>query len=231
MYKVPLVFSILISWQSYAAILTTDFNGLPEGVRGQAFTNNGITFSGFDDYLSPQQSASLNIDRFDMDGLAGDAPPFNVLTFGGYAPGEDMHYGRFGSADIHFDGPIADNAYVYIYGPGHIGHATENKLTLQALFGNTLIATDSITFDYKGPGLHLQSLSITSAGNFTRLRLLASGEDFRTRGKQGTVFIALHEVLITTKSVPEPGTITLFSLLVFVPRLSRLSQLSAIWPV
>ncbi|WDE11538.1 PEP-CTERM sorting domain-containing protein [Thalassomonas haliotis] len=212
MYKLITLIWLFISLQANAGFLITEFGRDVEGYHGGIFSNNGITFSNFDGYIDQRLQPGFYIDTYDLDGASGDFPPFNLLTFGSYTPGVDVNYGRFGSADIDFDAPLGDEVYLYFYGSESPDNAIGNILTLEALFDDAVVASDSVKVEYQEPGLELQSLHIPIGTPFNRLRLVASEPD----SNQGPVFLGIQEVVIYTlpETVPEPGTLMLFSMLI-----------------
>jgi hypothetical protein len=173
-------------------ILTANFDDLTEGALGATFTDGGITFSDLDQYFAYPYNHT-----FTAEWAAGYlSPPFtppNVLNFGGYSPGPDGGFGRFGSCTISFGGN-ATSASVDVFQGVVNFESSPNILTLQAWSGTELVASSSISF---ATPVACQTLSV-SASDFDHLNLVASGPL-----GNGAVYIVLDNVAI--QLVPEPS--------------------------
>jgi hypothetical protein len=189
-----------LSSGAIAAVAT--FDSLPEGITGTTFTNGGITFFDLDQRLADIPSVfaieSATPELFDS---SFSAP--NYLSFGGFAEGSDFGFGRFGSTRIT-TGSTGTAARLDLF--SLLFSPSNNILTLEALLGETVVASTSVAvaeFAAIGEdGLVGQTLAIADV-TFDQLRIVASGlED------EGTVTIGIDNVQIEeTASVPEPGSV------------------------
>lgn len=179
------------------ALLVATFDQFSEGKMSPSFTDDGITFS--------------NLNRY---GVTGDfviesgtvaengiffSPP-NYLSTGGFIPGPEESFGRFGSADITF-GSTANLASLDLFGPSGF----DNLITLNAFFNGSLVASDSVLLPLAGEGVFHETLNISGV-TFDQLQLVSSGTS-----NGGASFIGIDNVILDTVpvSVPEPATVLL----------------------
>jgi len=173
--------------------LTANFDDLTEGSEGSSFSDGGISFSNIDERILGPTFYTFDIQATTAN-LPGFSPP-NYLTFVGYTPGDTSGYsfGRFGSATIGFPG-IASFASMDIFG---FGTSSLNTLTLEAMLGDNVVDSDTVTFYSTNPG-GVVYLPLSVSGIFDSLELVAAGSD-----NNGTDFFGMDNVNITV--VPEPS--------------------------
>jgi hypothetical protein len=185
--------------------LVANFDSFSEGFYGQTITDGGITFTDLDLYLEdPLFIPVFCVDATTSDTMGPFFSPPNYLTTGPYAPGPIGGFTRFGSADILFSG-LASAARIDIFSSGLPPEAQNNRLALEALLGQNVVATDEMDFLVRSrgvQGVQHEILSITGV-SFDSLRLRAYGP-----GDTGFVSIAIDNVEI----IPEPATLVLFGL-------------------
>ena len=179
-------------------VLTANFDSMAEGVAGTTFTDGGITFSNLDRRFPGQPAPNIFTIEWTTASIPGFTQP-NYLTFGAYTPGNagSFSLGRFGSADIDFSG-MATSVTMDIIG---VGTTSSNTLTLEGIFGGSVVASDTVNFLYPTHSVIYRPLSIS--GMFDRLRLVAAGPD-----DSGIVGFGVDNVNVTL--VPEPAAATLF---------------------
>lgn len=184
---------------AYATIYTATFDDLGEGPVGTSFSDGGLTFSDIDERIPEPSIYSFDIDQ----ATATLPPPFsppNVLTFGGYIPGPECAFGRFGSAWIDFSG-IGSSASLDVFS---LAGYPQNTLSLEAWDGSTMVASVSTSFANPNT-IQYSSLALNNVAPFDRLELVSSGPvDY------GVSFIDLDNVSVTT--VPEPNGLSLMIL-------------------
>lgn len=171
--------------------LTANFDDLTEGSQGGSFSDGGISFFNLDERI-PEAPAygTFTIQATTAD-LPGFSPP-NYLTFGGYVPGDTsgFGFGRFGSASIAFPG-TALSASMDIFG---FGDSSLNTLTLEAMLGDNVVDSDTVTF--YNTSLYIVYLPLSVSGMFDGLKLVAAGSD-----NNGTDFFGMDNLNVTI--IPE----------------------------
>ncbi|NJO75278.1 MAG: PEP-CTERM sorting domain-containing protein [Leptolyngbyaceae cyanobacterium RM1_406_9] len=189
-----------ISSGAIAAVAT--FDSLSEGTAGTTLTDGGITFFDLDQRLADTiPSFSIESAAPELFDSSFSAP--NYLSFGSFAEGEEFGFGRFGSTRIAAGTPgtaASLDLFSLLFSP------SSNALTLEALLGETVVASTSVALSAFEPigedGLVRQTVAIADV-TFDQLRLIASGPD-----DDGVVFIGLDNVRIEeTTSVPEPASV------------------------
>ena len=173
--------------------LTANFDNLTEGSQDSSFSDGGINFSNIDERILGPANYT-----FDIQATTANSPGFshpNYLTFGGFVPGDTggFGFGRFGSASMGFPG-IASFASMDIFG---FGSPSLNTLTLEAMLGNNVVDSDTVTF-YNPNSKDVVYRPLSVSGTFDSLKLVAAGSD-----NDGTDFFGIDNVNITV--VPEPS--------------------------
>jgi hypothetical protein len=183
---------------------TATFDSLAEGGVGYTFTEGGITFSNFDNYLSfwnPQfhiEDAST--------GLVGSKfSPNNALGFGSPASGGSTAYSRFGSLSMAVNG-VATIGSLDIFSTAS---SRGNILTLNAYYGGNLVKSESVYtsgFDNYANLRYQYTLGIDGI-QFDELRLVSSGYY-----QGGATFLLIDNVVMTTP-IPPAGVLLASGLL------------------
>jgi hypothetical protein len=194
--------SVTLASPTLAAIAT--FDNFSEGFSGTTLTDAGVTFFDLDQGLSELVPYRFHIDSTTEDYLGSSFSPSNYLTFGSFAEGADVAFGRFSSMRIT-TGDVENSVSLDLF--TQLFYPSNTILTLEALQGGSLVASTSASvsdFEVVGTSdLRQQTLSIRDL-EFDELRLSASGFD-----EEGIAFIGVDNVRI---SVPEPTSF--FGLLV-----------------
>jgi len=188
-----------ISSGAIAAVAT--FDSLSEGTAGTTLTDGGITFFDLDQRLADSiPSFSIESATPELFDSSFSAP--NYLSFGGFAEGEEFGFGRFGSTRITA-GTTGTSASLDLF--SLLFSPSNNALTLEALLGETVVASTSVAlsaFEPIGDGLVRQTVAIADV-TFDQLRLIASGPD-----DDGVAFVGIDNVRIEeTTRVPEPVSV------------------------
>jgi hypothetical protein len=149
-----------------ARAATADFDALTEGTNGSVITDGGLTFTNLDNRGVSPPPGNIAIDQADADlgGMAGFTAT-NALGFGGYSPGPNGAFGRFGSIEIS-SGGLGESAEVNVFENG--GYAG-TVLRLEALLGGVTVATDSDPLS-GGFGIVGHTLTVSGA-TFDTLRV------------------------------------------------------------
>ncbi|MEG3436090.1 calcium-binding protein [Pannus brasiliensis CCIBt3594] len=188
-------------------LIATFDDGWVEGDVAPTIVSGGITFSNIDPYLPPDNGGNSTVGAIDALGTLdsftslGSFASANILTFGGYVPGDSYAFGRFGSMDISAGGQ-ANSATLEIFSLPF--GSPENTLTLQAFLNGVVVATDaSLISDFTaaaaGSGTLHRTFSIANTP-FDSLKLVASGPI-----DSGAVFIGIDNVAIALDgSTPPP---------------------------
>jgi hypothetical protein len=168
--------------------LTANFDNLPESILGASFSDDGIGFSnldeGFPNGVFAIQSATNTIPGF--------SPP-NYLTFGAFASGGALSFGRFSSMSIDLS-RTGLFASLDIFGPSFMQQS--NTLTLEAILNGNVVNSDTVTLNGPVDGeIVYETLSVS--GTFDSLALVAAGPE-----SNGDDFIGMDNVTLTV--VPEP---------------------------
>jgi hypothetical protein len=176
-----------------SSYLFANFDDLPESSLGHSFSDGGIGFSSLDQRL-PGRTI---VGNFGIVATTAILPGFsepNFLTFGTFGVGisDGYAFGRFGSADINFQG-TGTSASMDIFGSSNL---SSNTLTLEAILGGNIVASDTVNF-YGSSSATPVFRPLSISGIFDSLRLVASGPD-----ENGTVIFGMDNVSITV--VPEP---------------------------
>jgi len=171
-----------------------NFDSFSEGDNGLTITDGGITFKNLDRYWDQGYPGSFCIEASTSEQMGPFFSPPNYLNAGGYVPGPGAGFGRFGSADIVFNG-LASSAQVDIFylpaGP------SSNRLALEAIQGGNVVATAEMGF-VVASGIQRELLAITGV-SFDSLRLRAYGPD-----SNGAVGIGIDNVEIVSVPGNEP---------------------------
>lgn len=201
---------------SGAIAATATFDSLPEGTTRTTLTDGGITFFDLDQRLTDAiPSFTIESTTSELFGSSFSAP--NYLSFSGFVEGEGFSFGRFGSTRIT-TGTTATSASLDLFS---LFPPSNNSLTLEALLGETVVASTSVALSEFEPidedGLVQQTLAIADV-TFDQLRLVASGPD-----DDGIAFFGIDNVRIDeAASVPESvsiaGILAIGALLVGIKR-------------
>jgi len=178
-------------------VLTANFDNLYEGSVGHSFVNGGITFANLDQRILGANPPGNFIIETTTTNLPGFTLP-NYLSFGGYTPGPAYSFGRFGSADIDFDG-TATAATMDIVA---LVSSSGNILMLEGMSGGSVVASNFMSFQSSAAGMVFRSLSIS--GTFDSLRLVAMGPN-----DDGAVLFGMDNVRVTLVPEPAAGTVLL----------------------
>src|ERR1051325_5722294 len=191
-----------------AQVLLADFNDLAQGFVGKSFTDGGITFSNLEMRGYPSHVFAIQTASGDLQGFS--AP--NFLVFGGYSPQPGFLVSRFGSCDISFSG-LATAASINVL----VRYIYPNLLTLHAISNGEIVDSAMLMVSEAPPYF----TTLTVAGDFDRLRLVASGDY-----DSGAVLLGIDNTTVTI--VAEAGAPSLLVMalgLVYAARRSR-SQLN-----
>ncbi|MEQ1504190.1 MAG: hypothetical protein ABMB14_18250, partial [Myxococcota bacterium] len=158
----------MIAWLvgTVAGAQTADFDTFAEGTNGPSILDGGISFQNMDNRGLSAPPGNIAIDQVDAD-LAGQ-PGFtapNALGFGGYSPGPNAGYGRFGSIELT-NGGLGGSAEVSVFEPG--GHAGLT-VTLEALSAGVVVGSDTQALS-AGFGVAAHTLAVNGV-TFDLLRL------------------------------------------------------------
>jgi len=185
-----------------AIAATATFDSLSEGTVGTTLTDGGITFFDLDQRLA-DAIPTFTIESTTSELLGSSLSAPNYLSFGGFVEGEEFSFGRFGSTRIT-TGTTGISASLDLF--SLLFSPSNNTLTLEALFGEMVVASTSVALSDFEPigedGLVQQTVAIADV-TFDQLRLVASGPD-----DNGVAFLGLDNVRIEeAASVPEPASI------------------------
>jgi hypothetical protein len=190
--------SVLLCGQSLGqGQLVANFDSFSEGYHGLTITDGGITFTDLDMYWD-EGPGGFCVEASTSATMGPFFSPPNYLTTSGYVPGPIASFGRFGSANILFSGQ-GSAARMDIFYP--LSEPSNNRLALEALLGQNVLATAEMGFLGGSAGQH-ELLAITGV-SFDSLRLRAYGPE-----DNGAVFIGIDNVEI----VPEPAMLVLLGL-------------------
>lgn len=163
--------------------LAANFDDLTEGIPGTSFSDGGIGFSNLDQGV-PNGVFAI---QAATNTIPGFSPP-NYLTFGAFATGGALSFGRLRSMSIGLSG-IGSFASLDVFGPSFMQES--NTLTLEATLNGNVVNSDTVTLNGPIAGeLVYETLSIS--GIFDSLELVAAGP-----AENGTVFIGMDNVTIT----------------------------------
>jgi hypothetical protein len=187
---------------------TATFDSFSEGAIGNTFTDGGITFSDYDNYIS-YYTPPLYID--DATATLGNSTfsPNNVLSFTSLISGGTAGYGRFGSITMSIDS-VATSASLDIFAASF---PKNNQLTLNAYYQGSFVDSVSVWLSAFGhftrPGATVASHQYTMTIDgiqFDELQLVSSGSY-----DSGASFILLDNVVFDTPApVPVPAAVWLF---------------------
>ena len=187
---------------------TANFDSFSEGSVGNSFTDGGITFSDFDNYIS-FYTPPLNIDDASTTLANSTFSPNNVLSFSSIISGGTAGYGRFGSITMSI-ADVATSASLDIFAASF---PANNQLTLKAFYQGGLVDSVSVWFSafdhYIRPGGNTSSHQYTMTIDgiqFDELQLVSTGSY-----NSGASFILLDNVVFNTPApVPVPAAVWLF---------------------
>jgi hypothetical protein len=175
----------LFAVSAAAQTLTANFEIQSEGWFAQTYAENGLTFQNLDQAFPGGGNYVFTIEQ--ADGTLAGQPgftPTNTLGFGGYSPGPGVGFSRCKSFEIVWGGLPANEAQIEVY---EFANAAGNTVTLEALVGTSVVASDTFTF---GGGfvvthhtLHVQNAL------FDSLRVVGGG------ASDGGVFFAVVDTL------------------------------------
>ncbi len=185
--RTPLLVAALVlsAASAGAQTLTANFEIQSEGWFAQTYTEGSLTFQNLDQAFPGGSNYNFAIER--ADGTLAGQPgftPVNTLGFGGYSPGTGAAFSRCKSFDIVWGGATASEAQIELY---EFGNSAGNTVTLQALAGGVVVATDAFTF---GGGFSLQhhTLHVLNS-SFDSLHVVGGG------ASDNGVFFALVDTL------------------------------------
>lgn len=187
---------------------TATFDSFSEGAIGNTFTDGGITFYDFDNYIS-FYTPPLYIDDASTTLANSTFSPSNVLSFSSAISGGTAGYGRFGSISMSVD-TVATSASLDIFAASF---PKNNQLTLNAYYQGSLVDSVSVWLSafghYTRPGASTSSHQYTMTIDgiqFDELQLVSSGAY-----DSGASFILLDNVVFNTPApVPVPAAVWLF---------------------
>ena len=173
-----------------ASAQTADFDTFPEGSPATVIVDNGITFSNMNNGLGGTPNFVIEEADGTLAGFPGFTTP-NTLGFGGYSPGPGAAFGRIISFDIT-PGQTSSSASLELYELGSYGG---NTVTLQAISGASVVASQTITFP---GGFQIQHYTLSVSGaSFDHLHVVGGGPT-----DSGAFFADVDHVVISG----EPGT-------------------------
>jgi hypothetical protein len=175
---------------SRASAQTADFDTFPEGSPSTVIVDGGITFSNMNNGLGGTPNFVIEQADGTLTGMPGFTTPM-TLGFGGYSPGPGAAFSRIISFDITpSQGASAASLQMFEFG-SYAG----NTITLQALAGATVVASQTITIP-SGFAIHHYAFSVSGA-SFDHLHVLGAGPQ-----DNGAFFALVDHVVIAG----EPGT-------------------------
>jgi len=194
-------------------VLTATFDTLSEGYTATTLTDGGITFSNLSRDFPPNTPDNPN---FTIDAIGnvtssdslGSFASRNILSFGGYVPGNGYAFDRFGSMTISAGGQKASSASLEVFSDTF--SSPNNTLTLEALLNGVVVATDSSlisSFTPITPGGFAEHRTFGFSNIvFDQLLLVSSGPN-----NNGAVFLGIDNVSLTLTGTAQnkPPTITL----------------------
>ncbi len=187
---------------------TATFDGFSEGATGYSFSDGGITFSDYDNYLS-YYNPQLYIEDGSTALVNSSFSPGNVLSFGALVSGGSVGYGRFGSVTMSVNS-VATAASIDIFAGSF---PKDNQLTLSAYYQGGFVDSVSVwlsEFDhYTRPGANTSSHQYTMSMDgiqFDEMRLVSSGSY-----DSGASFLLLDNVVMTTPVPIPPAGVLLVS--------------------
>ena len=163
---------VAIAWLSLPAVSvaqTADFDTLSENTFGPVIVDGGITFS---NYTNGIGGTSFVLEQ--ADGTLAGQPGFTspmTLGFGGWSPGPAAAFSRVVSFEFS-SGAAATSASIELW---ELGSMAGNTVTLEAISGTGVVATDSVTLP-GGFTIHHYTLSV-SGPTFDHLRVVGAGGD------------------------------------------------------
>jgi hypothetical protein len=180
-----------------AAAQTADFDTLGEGTFAPTIVDGGITFSDFDNGIGGTNFVLEQADAT-LTGQPGFTAPM-TLGFGGWSPGPSAAFSRVVSFEFT-SGSAATSAALELW---ELGSTGGNTVTLEALAGTSVVATDSVVLP-GGFSIHHFTLSV-SGPTFDRLRVAGAGAD------GGAFFAVVDHVVVggegpATSSCPGDGS-------------------------
>jgi hypothetical protein len=173
-----------------ASAQTADFDTFPEGSPATTIVDGGISFTNMNNGLGGTPNFVIEQADATLTGIPGFTTPM-TLGFGGYSPGPGAAFSRIISFDITPPSSASSGALEMF----EFGSYAGNTITLQALSGATVVASQTITIP-SGFAIHHYSFSV-SAASFDHLHVLGAGPQ-----DNGAFFALVDHVVIAG----EPGT-------------------------
>ncbi len=193
--------SCLIIVAGVAQAATATFDSFAQGSVGSSFTDGGITFSDFDNYIS-FYTPPFYIEDGSTALVNSTFSPNNALAFMSPATGGSVGYGRFGAMSMSIDS-IATAASIDIFAASF---PANNELTLRAYYQGSSVGSTSVLLSdfehYTRPGSTTPSHQYTMTLDgiqFDELRLVSTGPY-----NDGASFLLVDNVVMTTSAVPIP---------------------------
>jgi hypothetical protein len=183
--------SSLLALSAFASAQIADFDTLVEGNYAPILADGGITFSNLVNGFGGAQNFCPEQADGTLTGTAGFTSPM-TLGFGGWSPGNGAAFARCISFEMT-TGQVVGSGGLEVY---EFGSYAGNTITLEALSGATVVASQSITIP-TGFAIHHYPFAVGGV-SFDRMRLVGAGPQ-----DSGAFFAVIDHVVMTASG---PGS-------------------------